>query len=175
MADDDEVVLQSCEGQEFRVIVGHMKANVSIVTNEGIKQSRMNGTIANLIEDAGTKHAIPIPNVSGPILEKVIIFSKYHAENPDMSPFDPVTTPLSDWDKAFLDGFNNLDMAVAILCAANYLENRKLVALVAKHCIAEKMKRMTTDEMCETFGITERLTPEEEARIRRENSWIEEK
>lgn len=37
-------------------------------------------TIKSIVEDAGTEDAIPLPNVSGKILAKVIEFSKYHVE-----------------------------------------------------------------------------------------------
>ncbi len=56
MADDDQVTLQSQDGQDFRVEV---------------KVAKMSETIKNLIEDAGVDAPIPLPNVTGKILGKV--------------------------------------------------------------------------------------------------------
>jgi S-phase kinase-associated protein 1 len=37
-------------------------------------------TVKNLIEDSGAEEMIPLPNVSGKILAKVIEYCKYHVE-----------------------------------------------------------------------------------------------
>lgn len=161
MADDDVVVLTSMDGQSFSVLVRDVKD--------------MCATIKDLIEDSGTEAPIPIPNITGKVLQRIVEYCKYHTENPDPAGFDPVTASISEWDAEFLKRCEDLDMVVDVLLAANFLANTKLVDMVGRFGIAEHIKHMTTDEMREKFGITDKLTPEEESRIRREYTWIEEK
>lgn len=52
--------------------------NASFSVDEDVANESQ--TIKNLIEDASTDDAIPLPNVSGKILAKVIEFSKFHVE-----------------------------------------------------------------------------------------------
>ena len=66
MSDDDIVKITSQDGQEFQM---------------NVKAAKMSETITNLIKDAGTDNAIPLPNVTGKILAKVIKYCKYHTEH----------------------------------------------------------------------------------------------
>lgn len=62
-------------------------------------------TIKSIVEDAGTEDAIPLPNVSGKILAKVIEFSKYHVEaKSSTEPAKPAKTEdeVKAWDADFV-------------------------------------------------------------------------
>lgn len=62
-------------------------------------------TVKNLVEDAGTEDAIPLPNVSGRILAKVIEYSKYHVEAEKKGADDKPTKTEDDvkrWDDEFV-------------------------------------------------------------------------
>jgi len=65
---DDEVTLASCDGQETKITV---------------KVAQMSETIKHLIEDTGIENPIPLPNVTGKILTKVVEYTKYHTEHPE--------------------------------------------------------------------------------------------
>ncbi|GLC54972.1 hypothetical protein PLESTB_000926300 [Pleodorina starrii] len=62
-------------------------------------------TIKNLVEDAGPEDAIPLPNVSGRILAKVIEYSKFHVEAEKKGADDKPAKPEDDvkrWDEDFV-------------------------------------------------------------------------
>jgi S-phase kinase-associated protein 1 len=68
MADDEQVTLVSLDDQAFRVPV---------------KVAKMSATVKHLIEDAGVDNPIPLPEVTGKILARVVTYCKYHTENPE--------------------------------------------------------------------------------------------
>lgn len=62
-------------------------------------------TVKNLVEDAGMEDAIPLPNVSGRILAKVIEYSKYHVEAEKKGADDKPSKSDDDiktWDNEFV-------------------------------------------------------------------------
>ncbi len=62
-------------------------------------------TVKNLVEDAGVDDAIPLPNVSGRILAKVIEYSKYHVEAEKKGADDKPSKSDDDiktWDNEFV-------------------------------------------------------------------------
>ncbi|KAL3894682.1 MAG: hypothetical protein SGCHY_005134, partial [Lobulomycetales sp.] len=60
------------------------------------------------LEDIGDsdEHAIPLPNVSSNILQKVIEYSTHHKDDPPKAPEEDVRPKSSDdideWDKEFM-------------------------------------------------------------------------
>lgn len=119
---EQEVTLQSQDGTEFKV---------------EIKVAQMSETIKNLIEDAGTEHPIPLPNVSASILKKVVEYCKYHVDNPtvvsDEKKDDKRTDNISEWDLEFCAS-KNLDQPTLfeLILAANYLDIKDLLDLTCK-------------------------------------------
>lgn len=122
MADDDQVVLQSQDGRDFRVTVAVAK---------------MSDTIKNLIEDAGIEMAIPLPNVTGNILGKVVEYCKHHTENPTpvakeggVGDEEKRTDNIIGWD---LD-YCKVDQPTLfeLILAANYLDIKGLLDLTCK-------------------------------------------
>lgn len=166
MADDDQCVLQPQDGQEFKVLVGVAKMNV---------------TIANLIEDAGVDGPIPLPNVTGKILAKVIEYCVYHKEHPTIAVVaeaaadkDTVqrTDEICGWDLDFCKA--EQVVLFEMILAANYLDNKELLDLLCK-TIANMIKGKTPDVIRKTFNIQNNFTPEEEEQVKKENEWCEEK
>merc|ERR1711963_326850 len=73
MADDEKINLRSndAEGEAKSFTVSKKAMEISV-------------TIKNLVEEFGEEGMeIPLPNVSGPILEKVIEYCNYKLEHPD--------------------------------------------------------------------------------------------
>jgi S-phase kinase-associated protein 1 len=164
MADDDQVTLQSQDGQDFKVEV---------------KVAKMSETIKNLIEDAGVEKPVPLPNVNGKILTKVVEYIKYHTEHPVTTDSDNVddkaekrTDDIIGWD---LD-FCKMDQATLfeLILAANYLDIKPLLDLACK-TVANMIKGKTPEEIRTTFNIKNDFTPEEEEQVRKENEWCEER
>ena len=58
--------------------------------------------------------------------------------------------------------------------AANYLDIKKLLDLCCKN-VANMIKGKTAEEIRKTFNIKNDFTEEEEAAVRKENQWCEEK
>lgn len=163
MSDEDTVKLQSQDGQSFEVAVS---------------VARMSETVKNLLDDIGTTDAIPLPNVSGKILEKVITYCKYHMENPtvavegDDKSDEKRTDNIIPWDKQFCE----VDQATLfeMILAANYLDIKDLLDLTCK-TVANMIKGKTPEEIRKTFNIKNDFTPEEEEQVRKENEWCEER
>jgi S-phase kinase-associated protein 1 len=127
-------------------------------------------TVKNLVEDAGTEDAIPLPNVSGRILAKVIEYCRYHVEaeaKVDDKPAKP-EDDVKAWDAEFV----NVDQATLfdVILAANYLNIMGLLDLTCQ-TVAQMIKGKTPEEIRKTFNIKNDFTPEEEEEVRRENQW----
>lgn len=157
---DEVVTLQAQDGTEFKV---------------PLNAANMSETMRNLIEDSGIEAAIPLPNVTGTILAKVIEFCKYHVENP--TPPAPAgeekrTDDICSWDQDFA----KVDQPTLfeLILAANYLDIKPLLDLACK-TVANMIKGKTPEEIRKTFNIKNDFTPEEEEQVRKENEWCEEK
>ena len=140
----------------------------------------MSTTIKNLIDDIdeldeGT--AIPVPYVSGAILEKVIQYCEYHLENPvpaveDKSHEEKRTDDIIPWDAEFCQ----VDQSTLfeLILAANFLDIKSLLDLTCK-TVANMIKGKSPEEIRKLFNIKNDFTPEEEEQIRKENAWCEER
>jgi S-phase kinase-associated protein 1 len=163
MSDDEQVTLLSQDGQSFTV-------------SQTI--AKMSETVKNLLDDVGSENPIPLPNVSGKILEKVVEYCKYHAENPavkienEEKTDEKRTDDIIPWDSEFC----KVDQATLfeLILAANYLDIKDLLDLTCK-TVANMIKGKTPEEIRKTFNIKNDFTPEEEEQVRKENEWCEER
>lgn len=159
--------------------------------------AEMSMTVKNLItdvcdvsDDASETPIIPLPNVTGKILEKVIQYCEYHYVHPETTT-DPPATPsttisttpednsqgkksdnILPWDAEYC----KVDQAelFQLILAANYLDIKSLLDLTCK-TVANMIKGKTPEEIRKTFNIKNDFTPEEEEQIRKENEWCEER
>lgn len=147
---DNMVTIQSQDGVSYDIEV-----NVA----------KMSGTLKDLIDDAGTDNAVPLPNVTSKILSKVVDYCKYYNKHPQ-------TEEISPWDLEFC----TVDQPTLfeLILAANYLDIKTLLDLTCK-TVANMIKGKTPDEIRKTFNIKENFTPEEEEQVRKENGWCEER
>ncbi|KAL6213127.1 hypothetical protein ACLB2K_012574 [Fragaria x ananassa] len=122
-------------------------------------------TIKNMVEDGCADNAIPLPNVSGSILAKVIEYLKKHVKDEESKKDDG---SLKKFDKDFV----KVDQSVLfdLILAANYLNIKELLDLTCQ-TVADMIKGKTPEEIRQTFNIKNDFTPEEEAEVRRENQW----
>eukprot|EP00775_Hariotina_reticulata_P014285 gene14285-12_t len=116
-------------------------------------------TVKNMIEDTGTEDVIPLPNVPGKILAKVIEYCKFHVEANKKVDDKPAKSEddIKQWDTEFVK-------------AANYLNIKGLLDLTCQ-TVANMIKGKTPEEIRKTFNIKNDFTPEEEEEVRRENQW----
>ena len=139
-------------------------------------------TIRNMMDqiEVGSEDDEPIPlqNVTGSILKRVIQWAQYHRgerdknENEDNDSRDKRSDDISAWDSDFL----KVDQGTLfeLLLAANYLGIDGLLDAACK-TVANQIKGKNPEDIRKTFNIQNDFSPEEEAAVRRENRWCEEK
>ncbi|CAI0413084.1 unnamed protein product [Linum tenue] len=124
-----------------------------------------------MIEDGCAGDGIPIPNVTGAILAKVLEFCKKHQHHaPDrQSDADELKNEeLKKWDAEFAKV--GQDTLYDLLMAANYLNIKDLLDLICQ-TVADIIKGKKPEEIRSYFKIKNDFTKEEEEEIRRENQW----
>ncbi|KAK6075765.1 Skp1 family protein [Seiridium cupressi] len=136
--------------------------------------------IKNMLEDLGETAAtqtIPIPNVTEPVLRKVIEWCEHHRADPPPTNEEDndnrkKTTDIDEWDQKFMQV--DQEMLFEIILASNYLDIKPLLDVGCK-TVANMIKGKSPEEIRKTFNITNDFTPEEEEQIRRENEWAEDR
>ncbi|KAK9466000.1 Skp1 family, dimerization domain-containing protein [Lipomyces arxii] len=134
--------------------------------------------IKNMIEDVGDASTeIPIPNVTANVLKKVLEWCEHHKNDPVTANDDDTearkkSTDIDEWDQKFMQV--DQEMLFEIILAANYLDIKALLEVGCK-TVANMIKGKTPEEIRRTFNIQNDFTPEEEAQIRRENEWGEDR
>ncbi|CAA2989556.1 SKP1 1B [Olea europaea subsp. europaea] len=128
-------------------------------------------TIKHMVEDDCADNVIPLPNVTGKILSKIIEYCKKHVDAASSKPDDKVSANDDDL-KAFDADFVKVDQGTLydLILAANYLNIKSLLDLTCQ-TVADMIKGKTPEEIRKTFDIKNDFTPEEEEEVRRENQW----
>ncbi|GAA5965148.1 hypothetical protein JCM5350_004047 [Sporobolomyces pararoseus] len=134
--------------------------------------------VKNMLEDVGeSDHPIPLPNVSASVLKKVLEWCEHHKKDPeplaeDIDDARRKTTEISDWDSKFIQV--DQEMLFEIILAANYLDIKPLLDVGCK-TVANMIKGKQPEEIRKLFNIENDFTPEEEAQIKKENEWAEDR
>jgi len=132
--------------------------------------ANMSETIKNMIEDTGADVAIPLQNVSGKDLTKVIEYctfkvnsKKKNADGNVMSEED-----VKNWESDFV----KVDQGTLfqLILAANYLNIKELLDLTC-FTVASMIRGKSPEEIRKAFNIKNDFTPEEEEEVRREHQW----
>lgn len=160
------IKLQSSDGEIFEVDVEIAKQSVTIKT-----------MLEDLgMDDEGDDDPVPLPNVNAAILKKVIQWCTHHKDDPpppeDDENKEKRTDDIPVWDQEFL----KVDQGTLfeLILAANYLDIKGLLDVTCK-TVANMIKGKTPEEIRKTFNIKNDFTEEEEAQVRKENQWCEEK
>ncbi|KAJ2380356.1 hypothetical protein GGI23_007807, partial [Coemansia sp. RSA 2559] len=128
-----------------------------------------------LAEYDGTDICIPLPEVNGKTLKKVIEFCEHHKDDPvDGDDFDDLprrSDDMDSWDKEFIDV--EQDTLFEVLLAANYMGCSALLDLACAR-VANMVRNKDAAEIREMFNITDDFTEEEKEQIRKENAISEE-
>jgi S-phase kinase-associated protein 1 len=156
--------------------------NVILVSRDGVSFT-VSKNVANTLDliksmliEEENEVEIPLPNVDGKTLEKVIQYCEHYLKEPMTVLEKPLKSAnLTKIVQEFYADYiiNITDEELLLLCeAANYLDNKQLLDLCCAQ-IASFIKGKTVEEIREKFGIVNDFTPEEEAKVREENSWVE--
>lgn len=152
------IILKSSDGKDIKVDKKFIEKSI---------------LIKNMIEDIDdSEDPIPIPNVNEEILQKVIEWCIHHENDKNQEEENLRNTDIEDWDKNFFEV--DQEMLFDIILAANYLDIKQLLDTGCK-TVANMIKGNSAEEIRETFNIVNDFTPEEEAQIKKENEWSEDK
>ncbi|KAK3814163.1 MAG: Skp1 family, dimerization domain-containing protein [Benniella sp.] len=154
-----KVLLTSSEGTEF------------LIDRDIADMSQLLKCMFQDIGEIGLE-PVPLPNVSGPILTKVIEYCTHHRHDPNFHcSNDDTAADIAEWDLEFC----KVDQGTLyeMILAANYLDIKPLLDLTCK-TVANMIKAKSPEEIRKTFGIINDFTPEEEDQARRENNWVDE-
>ncbi|CAN1229774.1 SKP1-like protein 4 [Linum perenne] len=131
--------------------------------------------IKNMIDDDCADGTIPVANVTGKVMAKVIEYCKKHVDEEEKQ--KAAANPLKDWDGKFVKELSMemlFDVTLAAnyldIKAANYLDIKELLDLTCEY-IASMMKGKEPEEIRKIFNIKNDYTKEEEDEVRRENQW----
>lgn len=141
---------------------------ISVLTAEGeehvidYNSAILNTAIKNTMEDIGSDGAIPIPNITGPVFQKVMEWCDHYAyQRVDGKTGDDFEHD-ENFDKQFLEECLktdnpkktiNDDYLLELLQAANYLENQHLLNICARR-VVECIKGKTIEEIRKENGIS---------------------
>ncbi|XP_006648624.1 SKP1-like protein 5 [Oryza brachyantha] len=145
------ILLVSSDGRRFEV------AEVA---------ASMSRLVSHMIEDGCAEGGVPLPNVTGDMLAKIVEYCNKHAGAGVSS--EPEREELKKFDADLV----NVDLVplFELIMAANFMDIQGLLDTACQK-VADMMKGMTVEQIRETFNIANDLTPEEEAAIRQENAW----
>lgn len=157
-----------------------LKSSDNEVFDVDYEVARMSVTLKTMLDDLGhtedDNDTVPIQNVSGSILNKVLKWAEYHKNDPPTTEDDDErekrTDDIAPWDVEFL----KVDQSTLfeLILAANYLDIKGLLDVACK-TVANMIRGKTPEEIRKHFNIKNDFSPEEEEKIRRENEWCEEK
>lgn len=157
-----KVTLKSCDEEEF-------------VVDEAA--AKLSDTINHIITDGCAEGTIPLDNITGPVLAKVIEYCNKHAaaeaDADDGTLFcDPdalkAEADLKAWDAEFVKV--DQDTLFDLIEAANYLSVKGLLDLTCM-AVADIMAGKSINQIRDTFHIANDYTEEEELAVKMETSW----
>ncbi|EOA24838.1 hypothetical protein CARUB_v10018127mg [Capsella rubella] len=134
--------------------------------------------VAHMIDDDCAHRAIPLANVTGPVLAMAIEFCKKHVDDGKDSTEatkdkeeeqEAKEKELKAWDDEFIKD-KDIDTIFKLILAANYLNVKDLLELTCQ-TTADYIKDKSPEEIREIFGIENDFTAEEEAKVRKDNAW----
>ena len=156
--EDKFITLVSSDGEKYRI------------SSKAVLRSQL---VKGIIEDYPDDPEVPLTNVKGSILKKVIEYLDHYAGTEPKE----IERPLSNqnyqecvdaWDYNFID--MDLDLVFELILAANYMDIKPLLELASSK-VASIIKGKSPAEIRKIFNIQNDFTPEEEAQIREENQW----
>lgn len=156
-------------------------SKVELISNDEVKflvakeVAIQSSFIKDMLEECDEEATVPLPNVDGKTLKKVVEYMEKYVTEKSKEIEKPLKGKIEDivseWDAEFL----NMEQSslMEVIMAANYLNVKDLLEICCAK-VASTIRGKKPEEIREMFGIENDFTPEEEAKIREENKWIEE-
>ncbi|XP_004488771.1 SKP1-like protein 14 [Cicer arietinum] len=116
-------------------------------------------TVQSFIDEDEDVKLIPLPNVLCKELPLIIQYCKKYVAG-------EIT---KEFEAEFVKEMTNEEVKVLFL-AANYLNVERLFDFLSQ-IIANRIENKSVEYVRKFFGVESDFTPEEEAKLRRENSW----
>lgn len=146
-----------------------------------IDLARNSKTIAGMLEDMEleenqqTVGPIPLPNIDGPSLKKIVRFLQHDSDEPrivssSINPEERHMIPIGEWNTNFFKEMSVEEIYNMIL-AANYLDIPVLLETVLKW-EALQLKPLTVEQIKQRFNFNRDFTPEEIAKAEQEHPWM---
>jgi S-phase kinase-associated protein 1 len=154
--------LVSKDGQEFTVNVEMM--------------CEFSKTVNDLMESCDDKEVIPLSDVDGKTLTKILQYCQHHFENKeDPLPEDPNKSRLVSIDYPWNVEFCNVpqEELFELILASNYLNMQSLLDLTC-NVVASMIRGKSPEEIRTQFNIKNDFTPEEYEAVKKENEWCSE-
>jgi len=135
-----KVNLESCDGKVFKI-----DKDIAV-------KSQLIFNMLEDVDDESDNENIPLPNVTGDILEKVIEYCEHHRDDKiDEYDFDDDDNKDS-WDENYLGNFKSKEQLFDTALAANYMDIKTLLNLTCRH-IADNIRGKTAEDIREYFNI----------------------
>ncbi|KAK2654372.1 hypothetical protein Ddye_014228 [Dipteronia dyeriana] len=153
------ITLESSDGPRFDV-------TEPIAIQMGTVRSFLEENESSGDTDVAARITLPLLNVSSSCLVQIIEYcTKHHQFKVKSAPENEV----KDYDSGLLKEWSD-DMIREVLLSANYLDMKDLLELTVTG-LAERIQNKSPEFIRKFFGIENDFTPEEEAKIRQENSF----
>jgi len=130
------------------------------------------GTTADLLKDLeSSEEALPLPNITYSVLQKVIEYTRHHIDHPDDVEWTKEFLYVLKRDTSSLEEIQarNEELGHLVL-TANYLNYKQLLTDVAK-VMARSMCGKTPEELREEWKLSDDLTEEKKKEIKDANEW----
>ena len=147
-----------------------MSKTITLTSSDGQKvpiddkSSERSNLLKGLKEDYTEDTDIPMPDIRGDVLKKVVDYLVHYKESEPKEIPKPLPSPnlldvTDEWDVTFINSVD-LDTTFDIINAANYMDIKPLLDLSCAK-IASLMKGKTAEEIRTMFNIECDLTEEE--------------
>ena len=146
-------------------------STVTLVSSDGNKFMverkvlKLSTTISDLLadcEEITTLDVIPITNIKGNVLQKVLDYCEHHVNDEQLNT-ENLYKDIDPWDAEFYNV--ELKFLFDIIMASNYLSIKSLLDVGCK-IIANMIKGKTVEQIRETFNIPIDFSPNEEQEIK---------
>lgn len=148
-----------------------------------ISVAKMSALVETTIDDeeddednGGGGAEIPLPNVKGAVLAKVIEYCTHYTNVEEMT---AISTPLKcskieEVVQQWYADYVKVEqvMLFELVTAANFMDIKPLLDLTC-FAVAVLIKGKSAEEIRKIFNISSDFTPEDEAQVREENKWCE--
>eukprot|EP00933_Yihiella_yeosuensis_P055125 TRINITY_DN53802_c0_g1_i1.p1 TRINITY_DN53802_c0_g1~~TRINITY_DN53802_c0_g1_i1.p1 ORF type:complete len:179 (+),score=26.99 TRINITY_DN53802_c0_g1_i1:22-537(+) len=137
----------------------------------------MSELIRTIVDGDSSSTEIPLPHVKGSILHKVVLYMKYHADNPAKEIEKPLKSPImsevvEQWDADFIDV--EQEQLFDLVLAASYLHIKSLLDLCCAK-VASILKNKTAEQIRKALNVQGDFSKEEEDQISNDARWAEER